>query len=156
MCTEKKVEIFQSGSSDYSYKKNNEELNVGIKNFIFENNKGNPVIISNYFISSENSFDLFATIVWENIDYVNDDYNPYNYDPEPLMIIYRDNLPKEKEEKFLKIIDDLSKKLKEPTTHYKHFNPELPKVKLSDVDNEKYSDIINVFNGLISHFSSDE
>ena len=90
------------------------------------------------------------------LEYKNDDYNPYNYDPDPLMIIYRDDLLKEKEEKFLYIIDELSNEFYKSTTNYKHFNPELPKVKLSEVDKEKYSNVINVFKELISEYNCDE
>jgi hypothetical protein len=91
--------------------------------------------------------------VWQKIEYKNDDYNPYNYDPDPIMIIYRDDLSKEKEETFLNIINELSNKFYEPTTHYKHFNPELPRIKVSEVDEDIYADVIDIFDDLCSRYN---
>jgi hypothetical protein len=86
---------------------------------------------------------MFAVIVWKDIDYINNDYNPFNYDPDPLMVIYRDDLPIKIENDYLNAIDDLCKKYYKPTTYFKHLDPNLPKIKLSDISDVKYAYAIN-------------
>ena len=155
---EKSDTIYQTGSSDYFYRKNGEEYDIGVKNYIFDNTEGYPAIISNYFIVSSSShiFVLFATIVWEDIKYINDNYDPYDYDPDPVMVVYRDDLPEKEVEKYLSIIDDVCNKFYKPTTHYKHFNPKLPKIKLSDFTDEKTKYIADTFKELVDYYSSED
>jgi hypothetical protein len=52
---EQKVEVHKIGSSDYIYINNKKEFNIGIKNYKFTFDEELPSIISNYFISGENS-----------------------------------------------------------------------------------------------------
>lgn len=153
--------ICEVGSSDYNYVEGDNDYNISIQNYCFENKNGFPGIISNYFISKENLknadedyFCLFATIVWDEIKYTNEDYNPYNYDPDPLMVFYRDDLSKEKTEKILNIIDKLCETYYEPTSNYKHFNPQLPKIKLSEITDQKYSTIVDEFKKLMEHYEN--
>lgn len=150
------VSIYRTGSSDYCYTTNNKEYNIGVKNFVFDNPEGYPTIISNYFIDDDDCLTLFATIVWDDIKYENNDYNPYNYDPDPLMVVYRDDLPKEIQDVYLTIIDQLCNEFYEPTTHFKHFNPQLPKIKLSEFTDTEFLYIYNTFKSLISKFTCDE
>ena len=147
------VSIIEIGSSDYLYTKNNVEYDIGVKNYSLLNQDDNPIIISNYFISGEDKLCIFATIIWDDIKYENEDYNPYHYDPDPIMMLYRDDLPKELEEKYLSMIDQISNKYYKPTSEYKHFNPQLPKVKLSEFSDVKYEFIANEFNNLITQFT---
>jgi len=145
--------IIKIGSSDYLYTINDIEYNIGVKNHLLLNQDEYSIIISNYFISGEDKLCIFATIIWDDIKYENEDYNPYNYDPDPIMILYRDDLPKELEEKYLTMIDQISNKYYKPTTDYKHFNPQLPKVKLSEFSDVKYECIANEFKSLIECFT---
>ena len=147
-------EFCMIGSSDYCCTKNGIEYCISVKNYTLINPEGNTVIISNYFIDSDDSnLCLFATIIWEDIKYVDDDYDPYNYDPEPSMVIYRDDLPKSTEETYLTMIDKLCQQYYEPTTYFKHFNPKLPKIKLSEFSDEKYEYIKSAFKELIVKFT---
>ena len=147
--------IYQVGSSDYIYQKNAEKYNIGVKNYGLLNEEKQGIVISNYVISSDKRFTLFATIVWNDIEYKDGDYNPYNYDPEPNSLVYRDDLTEEEQQKYLKIIDELSNEFYEPTEHYRHFNPALPKVKLSEFEKEtKYAHIVNAFKDLFKYFDN--
>jgi hypothetical protein len=161
---ETKYEFFIMGSSDYSCCKNGIEYYISVKNYTLINPEGTPVVISNYFIDYDNDDDdndtrnlcLFATIIWEDIQYINDDPDPYNYDPDPSMVIYRDDLPKVTEEIYLTMINQLCEQYYEPTTHFKHFNPKLPKIKLSEFSDEKYQYIKCAFEKLIAKFTRND
>lgn len=142
------------GSSDYIYSKNNIKYDIGVKNYIFDNPAEKPAIISNYIFNNKNEFCIFATIVWEDIQYVDEDYNPYNYDPDPVMVIYRDDLPKEKEEIYLTIINELCAEYYDATSHFKHFDPKLPKIKLSEFTDKSRGYIKEAFEELINHYDS--
>lgn len=102
-----KCRVFQYSATNYIYYeyngKNNEsesesdcknEYYISLQNYIFEDENKLPDIISNYFIDVPilDEVSYFASIVWNKIDYVDEDYNPYNYDPDPKFIIYRDDI----------------------------------------------------------------
>jgi hypothetical protein len=140
--------VYQSSSTCYSYYENEnkkDEYCISVQNYLFIDENDIPDIISNYFIDDPvlNTVIYFASITWNKIDYKNDDYNPYNYDPDPKCIIYRDDLDINVINKYLHIIDILSNKFYEPTTHYKHFNPLLEKIPLSKIELSHNYKIIN-------------
>jgi hypothetical protein len=137
---ELKYGVYQYSATNYIYYeyngKNNEsdrdckkEYCISLQNYIFEDENNLPEIISNYFIDDPilDEVSYFASIVWNKIDYVDEDYNPYNYDPDPKFIIYRDDMDNSRTNKYLFILNKLEKKFYSSSTHYKHFNPELEK-----------------------------
>lgn len=129
---------------------------ISIQNYVFLDSNELPEIISNYFMSDPLSWNggYFASIIWDKIDYVNEDYDPHNYDPEPKFIIYRDDLDISITNKYLFIIDELGKKFYSPTTHYKHFNPKLEKISLNNIkSNKDYTNTIGIINELIDEFT---
>jgi hypothetical protein len=133
--------VHQSGSNCYSYYENDDEYSISILNYVFNDENDIPDIISNYFIDDPvlNTITYFASITWNK----NNNYDPLNYDPDPKCIIYRDDLDINVIDKYLNIIDILSNKFYEPTTHYKHFNPSLEKIPLSKIKSSHNYKIIN-------------
>jgi hypothetical protein len=163
-----KAEVCQVGSSCYTYNtkkeivtdKLNDNFMISITTNFVEtkyNDIDIDVVMCNYNFCDENTseFTTFATIVWEDIKYENDDYDPYSYDPDPIFILYRNDLSEEKTNKFFEIIDALSQEFYEPTTYYKHFNPNLKRIALSDCTDDKYSHIVRSFVKYIKHFDND-
>jgi hypothetical protein len=166
--TDKTALVCQVSSSCYTYKTRaalrsaelNDKFMISITTNFVEtkyNDIDIDVIMCNYIILNENTseFTCFATIVWEDIKYENDDYNPYSYDPDPIFILYRDDLPKEKTNKYFEIIDALSQECYSPTSEYKHFNPFLKRVALSDCTDDKYSHIVRSFVKYMEHFDGE-
>jgi hypothetical protein len=134
-----------------------ETFNVSLQNYTFEGLEGYPEVISNYYIDEETSDSIcyFASIVYEKIEYVDDNYNPYDYDPDPKYLIYRDELEPEQIEKCIKVIQTLSETFYENTTHWKHFLPSLTKLKLSDAKQmPELKMIVTSMEELIEHFSN--
>jgi len=132
------------------------EYSISLQNYIFLDENQLPEIISNYYISDPvlDKVCYFASIIWNKINYIDDDYDPYNYDPDPKCIIYIDNFDDIVKNKYLFIIDELNKKFYSPITHYKHFNPELEKISLSDIkNNDNYKYIVKNMNELIEKFT---
>ncbi len=163
-----KAEVCQVGSSCYTYNtkeefitdKLNDNFMISITTNFVEtkyNDIDIDVIMCNYIILDKNTseFTCFATIVWEDIKYENDDYDPYSYDPDPIFILYRDDLSEEKTNKFFEIIDALSQEFYKPTTYYKHFNPNLKRIALSDCTDDKYSHIVRSFVKYMEQFNND-
>ncbi len=93
-----------------------EEYVIVYKQVTYENSEGVSQIISNCFISGLNIFELFAIII-------------FNDCLEPIMLVYRDDLPEEQETIFLTIVDQ-------------HI---IPRVKLSEFTDNKYQHITNKF-----------
>jgi hypothetical protein len=166
--SDKTALVCQVGSSCYIYETKdkfktaelNDKFMISITTNFVEtkyNDIDIAVIMCNYNFCNENTseFTTFATIVWEDIKYEDDDYDPYSYDPDPIFILYRDDLPKEKTNKFFEIIDALSQEFYEPTTYYKHFNPFLKRVALSDCTDDKYSHIVRSFVKYMKHFDGE-
>lgn len=154
--------IYENGSSNYAYKKNGFDLQISIPNYGALNHEGHQVVISIYHIwdnkknESTNPLTTFAAIIWDDIQYQNEDYNPFHYDPDPIKLVYRDDLPEETQMNYLQIINDLSNKFYEPTTYYKHFNPSLPFIKLSEFEkDEKYASIAKGFKEILESFNDD-
>lgn len=136
--------------------KNKIQYNISLQNYIIEDENGLPEIISNYYISDPilDKIGIFASIIWNKIDYINDDYDPYNYDPDPKFIIYRCDFDEIITKKYLFIIDELSKEFYSPTTHYKHFNPLLEKIPLDKIKlDNNYEYIIKEINNLITMYN---
>lgn len=106
-----------------------EEYDISVQNYVFMD-KELPNIISNYFIANEVNIHYFCSVIWNKIDYKEDNYNVYDYDPDPKCIVYVDNLSQNLINKYLHIVQTLGD-LYEPTTEYKHFNPALEKIPLS-------------------------
>ncbi len=135
---------------------NEEKFNISLQNYIIKGLNGFPEVISNYFINEESSDSIyyFASIVYEKINYVDDNYNPYDYDPNPKYLIYRDNLEPGHVETFLKVIQTLSETFYENTTYWKHFLPTLTKIKFSDAkQNLELENIVASMEELIDDFS---
>ena len=162
-----KCSVFQYSATNYIYYeyngKNNESESdcknkycISLQNYIFEDENKLPDIISNYFIDDPilDEVSYFASIVWNKIDYVDEDYNPYNYDPDPKFIIYRDDIDNSRINKYLFILNKLEKKFYSPTTHYKHFNPELEKKRLSNIKiSNEYKNIIKNITKIMNELS---
>ena len=150
--------VYQETDTNYIYceKKNDDEdedidYNISIQNYVIVDNDNLPEIISNYFICDPlDNMVYFGSILWDKIVYMNDDYNPYNYDPDPKCIVYRDDIDSKLIDKYLFIINELSKKFYEPTTYYKHFNPNLDKISLEKYKlNNDNNYIVDEINNLI-------
>jgi len=155
--------IYENGSSNYAYKKNGFDLQISIPNYGALNHEGHQVVISIYHIwdniknESTNPLTTFAAIIWDNIQYQNEDYNPFHYDPDPIKLVYRDDLPEETQMNYLQIINDLCNEFYEPTTYYKHFNPSLPLIKLSEFEkDEKYASIAKGFKEILESFNNED
>ena len=155
--------IYENGSSNYAYKKNGFDLQISIPNYGALNHEGHQVVISIYHIwdnkknESTNPLTTFAAIIWDDIQYQNEDYNPYHYDPDPIKLVYRDDLPEETQMNYLQIINDLCNEFYEPTTYYKHFNPSLPFIKLSEFEkDEKYASIAKGFREILESFNDED
>jgi hypothetical protein len=125
-------------------------IEISIVNYLVVNPDGIEIIISNYYIYDEDIY-AFATIVWEDIEYKNDNYDPYDYDPDPKMLVYRDDLNEETTNKYITLIDKLSNTFYKPTTNYKHFNPKLQKIPLSQFNDDKYKFIKDEFINIINN-----
>ena len=133
-----------------------ERFYISLQSYIIEGCNGFPEVISNYYIDDDKNNDLhfFASIIYEKIDYVDDNYDPYDYDPGPRYLIYRDELSEEVVNKFLKVIETLSKTFYEDTTHWKHFLPTLTKMKLSEArENQELQNIVKSIEGFIEELS---
>jgi hypothetical protein len=155
--------IYENGSSNYAYKKNGFDLQISIPNYGALNHEGHQVVISIYHIwdniknESTNPLTTFAAIIWDDIQYQNEDYNPFHYDPDPIKLVYRDDLPEETQMNYLQIINDLCNEFYEPTTYYKHFNPSLPLIKLSEFEkDEKYASIAKGFKEILESFNNED
>ncbi len=160
--------IYENGSSNYAYKKNGFDLQISIPNYGAINHEGHQVVISIYHIwdnikgdnkknESTNPLTTFAAIIWDDIEYQNEDYNPFHYDPDPIKLVYRDDLPEETQMNYLQIINDLCNEFYEPTTYYKHFNPSLPFIKLSEFEkDEKYVSIAKGFREILESFNDED
>lgn len=155
--------IYENGSSNYAYKKNGFDLQISIPNYGALNHEGRQVVISIYHIwdnkkeGSSNPLTTFAAIIWDDIQYKNEDYNPFHYDPDPIKLVYRDDLPEETQMNYLQIINDLCNEFYEPTTYYKHFNPSLPLIKLSEFEkDEKYASIAKGFKEILESFNNED
>jgi len=155
--------IYENGSSNYAYKKNGFDFQISIPNYGALNHKGHQVVISVYHMwdikkeGSSNPLTTFAAIIWDDIQYENEDYNPFHYDPNPIKLVYRDDLPEETQMNYLQIINDLCNEFYEPTTYYKHFNPSLPLIKLSEFEkDEKYASIAKGFKEILESFNEDD
>ena len=155
--------IYENGSSNYAYKKNGFDLQISIPNYGALNHEGHQVVISIYHIwdnikeESTNPLTTFAAIIWDDIQYQNEDYNPFHYDPDPIKLVYRDDLPEETQMNYLQIINDLCNEFYEPTTYYKHFNPSLPFIKLSEFEkDEKYASIAKGFREILESFNDED
>lgn len=155
--------IYENGSSNYAYKKNGFDFQISIPNYGALNYEGHQVVISVYHMwdikkeGSSNPLTTFAAIIWDDIQYENEDYNPFHYDPNPIKLVYRDDLPEETQMNYLQIINDLCNEFYEPTTYYKHFNPSLPLIKLSEFEkDEKYASIAKGFKEILESFNEDD
>ncbi len=153
------IKIVQTGSSCYTYSDSDNKIDfsISVLNYITERPEDEiPLIISNYFMCDEitDEYHIFATVVWEEIKYENNNYNPYDYDPDPVALLYRDDWSQEKIDKYLLIINGLCNKFYEPSTYYKHFNPNLPKIPLSKFTDEKNIHIANTFRNLANTYGT--
>jgi len=147
--------VIEVGSSCYLYTNEfdeNEQIEISVMCYDILRPDGLPSVIVNYCISYNASLDIFATIVWDEVEFKNNDYDIYNYDPDPIYVIYRDDFPLDKIDKYFFVIGELCNKFYEPTTHYKHFNPDLPKIAISNFNNKKYNYAKNAFIKFYSMF----
>lgn len=153
--------ISQETSCCYIYKnkKLNDDYYISITNYGVEQTDEITIIISNYFICDNNNksdINIFATVIWEDIKYINNNYNPFSYDPDPIALLYRDDWDSNKVNKYLQIINKLSNKFFSPTTEYKHFNPNLPKIPLSKLTDEKCRHITEAFKEIMDSFNNND
>ena len=148
----KKYYIEQVSNTCYSYGLNEDvdeegddinEYSISVQNYTFEDNEL-PNIISNYFIAHKNSLHYFCSVIWNTIEYEDDNYDIYDYDPDPKCIVYRDDLSENVTEQYLIILQAMGD-LYTPTTNYKHFNPNLEKIPLSE-----FNDNVNIVNEINS------
>lgn len=130
--------IEQTSNTCYSYGYNedvddegddNNEYVINIQDYIFDDNKSSN-IISNYFITHKKTTQYFCSVIWNTIE----------YDADPLYIVYDDSLPENIVEQYLIILQALGKFYKS-RRYYKHLNPNLEKIPLS-----QYNTNINVIN----------
>ncbi len=152
--------INQVSSCCYIYKNKqlDDDYYISITNYSVYYTEDIDVLISNYYIcdNKKDDINIFASVIWEDIDYKDNNYDPYDYDPDPIAILYRDDWETKKVDKYLYLINKLGKEFYEPTTYYKHFNPDLPKIALSKFTDKKYAHIEKEFRNIMLEFNKEK
>lgn len=152
--TRKKIDVIQNNDEDTKDK--TDESYISLQTYVIKEFNRFPEVISNYYIDDDeiNEFYYFASIVYKKIDFIDNNYNTYDYDLNPRYLIYRDELPKEVINKFLKVIEILSETFYENTKHLKHFLPTLTKIKLSEARQDvELKNIVKAMDRFIDEFS---
>lgn len=163
MLMSKEYYIEQESNTCYIYGKNEDmddegddinQYTISVQNYTFVDNEL-PNIISNYFITRNNPCKVhyFCSVIWNDIEFTDDNYDIYDYDPDPKCIVYVDDLSSNDIEQYLTIIDALGD-LYNPSSEYKHFNIALNKIPLSEFAKEdKNKNIVEQINSLKKQFN---
>lgn len=159
----KEYYIEQDSNTTYLYGKNDDvddegdDINqyiISVQNYTFIDNDV-PNIITNYFIARDNPFNnhYFCSVIWNDIEFIDDDYNIYNYDPDPKCIVYIDDLCENVVKQYLTIVKAMGD-LYTPTSAYKHLNSALDKIPLSEfIKNNENKNIIQEINFFNNKFN---